>query len=88
MVNSNYRRGRSKEYKVRDELKSEGCDITNRIAGSHSLFDVYGINIKKNIITFVQVKSSQYEANKARDELEKIGLLSKGYFVVFKVVVK
>ena len=46
MAGINYKIGRDVEYKAIERLKSEyKCIYVTRSAGSHSLFDVIGINL-------------------------------------------
>lgn len=43
MSNLNYLRGRSREYKIKQELEKEGYVLVVRTAGSHSPVDIIGI---------------------------------------------
>ena len=56
MPNSNYIKGRKKEYKIVKEFKDKGYDIVQRTAGSRSPFDVIAIRKEDNRITLIQVK--------------------------------
>ena len=60
MVNKNYTRGRRKEYSVCDKLKSEGYNIVQRSAGSHSPIDIFVIDIENKIIKLIQVKAGKF----------------------------
>ena len=55
-LETNYKRGRRKEYKICKELKKEGFDIVQRTAGSHSPIDIIAINSERMMIWLVQVK--------------------------------
>lgn len=57
MPNRNYERGRRLEYEVTQTLLEEGFDFAQRMAGSHSPFDVVGLNYKTKQIVFVQCKT-------------------------------
>ena len=73
MPNKNYIKGRRKEYKICDELRTLGFDIVQRTAGSHSPIDIIAINIKDKKIIFTQSKPDSYstkEANKIIDEFK------------------
>ena len=61
MGNSNYRKGRRKEYMICDNLKSEGFDIVQRTKGSHSPFDIIAINKTLRVIKFIQSKRTLKE---------------------------
>jgi hypothetical protein len=43
MANSNYIKGRSREYKIKQELEKEGYPLVMRTAGSHSPVDIIAI---------------------------------------------
>lgn len=54
---SNYSRGASKERHAMSELTKLGCSYVARIAGSHSEFDVVGVNNRYTYM--VQSKSTK-----------------------------
>ena len=56
MPNSNYMKGRKKEYKIVKEFRDKGYNIVQRTAGSRSPFDVIAIRKEDNKITLIQVK--------------------------------
>ena len=87
MVNKFYRMGRRAEYKKVAELKAQGFQYAGRTAGSHGIFDVYGIKLltpggpHRGIIKLVQIKtgkSAERERDKARASIE---MLSGLYYV-------
>ena len=51
-----YKKGARKEYKIIDDLRTEGYDIAQRTAGSHSCIDIIAINIKDKVIKLIQSK--------------------------------
>ena len=51
-----YKKGARKEYKIIDDLRTEGFDIAQRTAGSHSCIDIIAINIKDKVIKLIQSK--------------------------------
>ncbi|MFN3492098.1 MAG: hypothetical protein ACK40V_07760 [Anaerolineales bacterium] len=58
MPNKNYVRGRRLEYDLVKELISiNGCDFAQRMAGSHSPYDVIGVNKKSKTAYLVQCKT-------------------------------
>lgn len=86
MPNANYIKGRRKEYKIKNELLSEGCDIAQRTAGSRSPFDVIGINIDKKIIKLIQCKPDTM-SKKDQDKIRNENIKLNGMFqIVFKVI--
>lgn len=58
--NKNYRKGRRKEYKICNQLKEAGFDITQRTAGSRSPFDVIAIHKKRKLILLIQCKPDDF----------------------------
>lgn len=64
MPNKNYVKGRRKEYKICDDLKSLGFDIVQRSAGSHSPIDIFAINQKEKLILLIQCKPEGYKGKK------------------------
>lgn len=66
MANKNYRRGAQKEYRVRQRLLTEGWDIVQRSAGSHSLVDVWAVRKSDRKILLVQVKGNISEAERKK----------------------
>ncbi len=60
MVNSNYLKGRRKEYRIVKKYKKLGYDIVQRTAGSRSPLDVFAINFKEKIILFIQSKPDDW----------------------------
>ncbi len=60
MPNHNYIKGRKKEYRKVSELKTLGCPIAFRSAGSHSPIDVVGINPEERTIMLVQCQTPPY----------------------------
>lgn len=85
MVNKNYQKGRNKEYKIVNSLKSKGY-LAQRTAGSHSPIDVLGINVVGKEIYLIQAKPdsmSDKEKNKIKKENEA---LNGFYLVSFQVI--
>lgn len=68
MPNSNYIKGRKKEYKIVKEFRDKGYDIVQRTAGSRSPFDVIAIRKEDNRITLIQVKPN----NISQGQVDKI----------------
>lgn len=69
MTNSNYIKGRRKEYRVMNDERKLG-NLVLRSAGSHSPIDVVSIDVKARVIKFIQCKPD------SMSEIEKNKLLS------------
>lgn len=67
MTNHLYNRGRAREYRVMELLRSEGW-VVGRSAGSHSPVDIFAA--KEGKVLLVQVKSNS--ARVAREELMEL----------------
>lgn len=64
MGNSNYIKGRKKEYEIVHRLRDKGFDIVQRTAGSRSPIDIIAIHKEKKIILLVQSKPKGYHSKK------------------------
>lgn len=85
MPNRNYLKGRAKEYRITNQLRSEGWDIVQRTAGSHSNIDVFAINKKLKRIIFIQSKPDDYSERKTieiENEMNWLDGLFKVEFIV------
>ena len=70
MPNSNYIKGRRKEYKVMADERKLG-NLVLRSAGSHSIIDVVSIDVKARVIKFIQCKPNNIsELDKKTLELQ------------------
>lgn len=85
MPNSNYIKGRAKEYKVMKRLRDEGYDIVARTAGSHGAFDVIAINKETRDIKLIQCKPESMSANAKRKIIDENSWLINSFFVIFTV---
>jgi Holliday junction resolvase len=74
MPNKNYVNGRRKEYKLVHALKEKGF-IAFRSAGSHSPFDVVGVNMEKRVILFCQLKPESHSKKETKRLLEEYKLM-------------
>ena len=72
-MNKNYRRGRSKEYRIKKKYEKLGYTVL-RTAGSHGFADL--IALKINEIIFIQVKPKKFSEKKKRELLEKYDWLN------------
>ena len=86
MPNANYEKGRRKEYKIVKELKSAGCTIAQRTAGSHSPIDVFGINKRKRHIIFIQSKPDNYTPSQIAKIMKQFEGMTGKWWVSFKVM--
>ena len=64
--NPNYRAGRAFEYEAMKMLKARGYDKTGRAAGSHGIFDVYGIKDNHAILISCKVVQDTSEISGVR----------------------
>jgi len=87
MPNKNYIRGKVKEEMIVRTLKNQGYDVAQRSAGSHSLIDVFAIDIKNRVILLIQSKRTltkpvMWTDPKIKEKLEKEHKDLNGYFDV------
>jgi len=68
MPNSNYIKGRKKEYRVMNDERKLG-NLVLRSAGSHSPIDVVSIDVSSRVIKFIQCKPDDI-SKLDRDRLE------------------
>jgi hypothetical protein len=68
MPNSNYIRGRKKEYRVMNDERKLG-NLVLRSAGSHSPIDVVSIDVSSRVIKLIQCKPDDI-SKLDRDRLE------------------
>lgn len=81
MPNTNYVKGRRKEYSIVKEYRLLGYDLVQRTAGSHSAIDVIAIDKENKVITLIQSKPDTMN----KGEIDKIISLNKGLNGEFKV---
>jgi Holliday junction resolvase len=84
MPNSNYIKGRKKEYRVMNEERKKG-NLVLRSAGSHSKIDIVCIDVRGRIIKFIQCKpddTTDLEKNKLELEMRKLNNVFRCEFVV------
>lgn len=85
MPNSNYIKGRRKEYKVMEEERKKG-NIVLRSAGSHSPVDIVSIDVTARVIKLIQCKSDNFPQIEI-DELQyQMRELNNAYRCEFVVV--
>ena len=86
MPNKRYVNGRRKEYKTINELRDQGF-IAFRTAGSHSPFDVIGVNEETLEIVFIQCKPSKMSEKGKQRLLDEHKALNKERFTIsFRIV--
>ncbi len=85
MPNKNYVKGRRKEYKLCEKLRSEGNEIVQRTAGSHSPIDIIAIDKMFKIITLVQAKPDNFSETETKRLNDKLDWLNGVYHVRFEV---
>ena len=84
--NKNYRKGRRKEYKICNQLKEAGFDITQRTAGSRSPFDIIAIHKRRRLILLVQAKPDNISITQKKKIFIKNMDLDGNYKVRFKIL--
>ena len=84
MTNTNYARGRSKEYRIINKFKEKGY-ITARTAGSHSFFDVIAIDKENKCIVFIQSKPKSFSKTKAKALMKESNWLNNEFKVMFVI---
>lgn len=77
-MNSNYCKGRNKEYAVIKQLKTEGFTIAQRSAGSHSPIDIFAINNDTKTILFIQCKAGITEEREKAKAYKENEWINKG----------
>ena len=86
MGNKNYVKGRRKEYKIVNDFKEKGFEISQRTAGSHSPIDVIAIDKKTKRIKLIQAKPDSMSSS-AKDKIEAENeWLNDEFMVGFKVL--
>lgn len=85
MPNSNYVKGRRKEYAVIKKCKELGM-IAFRSAGSHSPIDVVAIDADRGLIRFIQCKPDTMPESEKNKLLELNWKLNGKFDVIFEVV--
>lgn len=82
----NYLRGRAKEYREINRMKSEGYDIVFRSAGSHSTVDCIGIRLKDKHIKLIQCKPRSMSDNAKARISQQFTALNDEFIVEFVVI--
>ena len=86
MGNKNYVKGRRKEYKIVNDFKEKGFEISQRTAGSHCPFDVIAIDKKTKRIKLIQAKPDSMSSS-AKDKIEAENeWLNDEFMVSFEVL--
>lgn len=85
MPNSNYVKGRRKEYAIVKDLKDEGFHIAQRSAGSHSPIDVFAINKRTKTIKFVQSKPDNFSTRETKKLINELNYLNGVWKVEFEL---
>ena len=82
-METNYKRGARKEYKIVKGLKEKGWNIAQRTAGSHSPIDIIAIHKKAKIIKFIQSKPEKFNSKKIYEEMS---WLNGKFHIIFEVI--
>ncbi len=83
MTNSNYLKGRKKEYKLKKEYQDKGY-LVLRSAGSHGFADLVAINDKE--IIFIQCKPKHFSETKRQELLDKYSWIKNTFQASFIVI--
>lgn len=86
MGNSNYIKGRKKEYKIVKAFKDKGFDIVQRSAGSHSPIDIFCICKRTKEIVFIQSKPDDWPESKIRTIKKELDYLNGVWKISFLVL--
>ena len=86
MPNKNYLKGVRKERAIVKRLQAEGFDIAVRTAGSHSPIDVFGINKKTRVITFIQSKPDNYPKSQGKKIHDELDYINGQWIVIFELI--
>ena len=86
MPNTNYIKGRRKEYAIRTKLLQQGWDIVQRTAGSHSPIDIIAIHIKDRTIRLIQAKPDSMNEHQRQKIRYENGKLNGLYNVTFSII--
>lgn len=85
MPNLKYKRGRAKEYRIKNSLEKQGL-IVLRTAGSHGFADLIAIDKENKEIIFIQAKSKK-EKERIKNKLEtEYQWINQPFLVRFQVV--
>jgi len=84
MVNKNYVKGRSKEYRLKRKYERQGY-IVLRTSGSHGFADLVAIDPKELEIIFIQSKPKNISKKKKKEIEEKYYWLNDEFMVKFIV---
>ena len=83
-METNYKRGRRKEYKIVKRYKDFGC-LAFRSAGSRSPVDVVVVNSREKEILLIQSKPESMSENK-KEELRNSLKFLDGTYKVYSIV--
>jgi hypothetical protein len=84
MPNSNYIKGRKKEYHVMNDERKLG-NLVLRSAGSHSPIDVVSIDVSSRVIKFIQCKPdniSELDKNRLEQQMRELNNAFRCEFVL------
>lgn len=85
MGNTNYTRGRAREYRIIHDLEKRGL-VCFRMAGSHGLADIVAIDRKELHIYFIQVKPKSMSKKQKERIKQENSWLDNEFWCKFKVI--
>lgn len=86
MPNKNYQKGVRKERKIIQKLKSKGCCIAQRSAGSHSPIDIFAVHKEQRKIFFIQSKPDNFSEKNKEKIIKELDYLNGQFEVKFFLV--
>ena len=84
MPNKNYLKGIRKERKLVQEFRDKGC-ISARTAGSHSPIDLFAIDKKARVITFIQAKPDSLSKKAAQRIHDELDFINGEWIAIFEI---
>lgn len=85
MPNRHYEKGKRKEYKIMNDLKTQGW-IVLRTAGSHGFADLIAIHKLTKVIKFIQCKAGEFLDAERLQLLNELSWLNSGFRTEFEVL--
>lgn len=86
MGNKQYLKGVRKERRIIRDLINQGYDIAQRSAGSKSPIDIFAINKKARVISFIQAKPDNYPKSLAKKIHDELDYLNGQWIVTFELI--
>lgn len=85
-MQTNYKRGRAKEYRIMEKLREEGFDVVTRSAGSHSAVDIIAVRRKDKRVKWIQCKPKSMSGNARQKICDEMVWLNDEMISTFEVI--